>query len=88
MNRFISIVNPNKPIYLLYVFQSSTAPLHGFLNSIIYGYNSTLKNEYRWLWQECVHKNDSQNNEEEEDNSDEEKPIMNKENQNKLYVTE
>ena len=38
INRFLGIISPNNSVYWLYVLQSALSPLHGFFNSIVYGF--------------------------------------------------
>jgi len=53
VNRLINIIDPEEPVYWLYVVQALISPLQGFANSFIYGNSKTLQHEYRSLFMRC-----------------------------------
>ena len=47
INRFQNLVNPDSPVFVLYLLHSIFSPLQGFCNAFVYGFNKALVDEYR-----------------------------------------
>jgi hypothetical protein len=50
VDRIQNALSPDEPVFIIVLLHSLLSPLQGFANSLVYGCNRQVANEYRFCW--------------------------------------